>query len=79
MARSDSAGRLPSAPSRASTSEPRACMKFARDVVAGAAARSITRTDSPCKRRLQANVRPVGPAPTTMTSVSISAPVIPLP
>lgn len=68
IARNDSSGSVPNAPSRSSTSEPRACRKFARDVTAGPDARSITRTETPCNNKPHASVRPVGPAPTTKTS-----------
>jgi hypothetical protein len=42
----------------------------ARDVTAGPEALSSTHTSTPAACRPHANVRPVGPAPTTMTSVT---------
>ena len=61
MARRDSSGKVPNPPMRSSTSEPRARRKLARDVVAGPAARSTTRTERPCNNSPQARVSPVGP------------------
>src|SRR5215213_6484290 len=49
----------------------RACTANARDSRVGAAFRSTTTTGTPRRARTRPAIRPVGPAPTTSTSVSI--------